>query len=336
MMVRWIAVIALFVSALVAKAQTDLSPQARAFLSALNADQKGKALFAYDNDERLNWNFVPTSRKGLSFGEMSAAQKSAAMELLKATLSDQGFRKANGVFELEAVLREVEGRPVGDNYRDQGKYYVSLFGEPSATKLWGWRVEGHHISINVTSEGGAIVALTPSFFGANPAIVPSGSQRGKQSLKEETVLGFEMINSLREDQRRIARFSDRALPEIVSGNSRKAESPEPRGIFYSDMDAAQQQLFLKLLDVFVKNYELDFSKRLMTRITNAGMDKLSFAWAGSLDATGGNYYRIQGPTLLIEYDNTQTNANHVHTAVRDLTNDFASDILREHYEKEHK
>jgi hypothetical protein len=334
-MSRWL-VVAVLVLGQVAHAQTDLSPQARAYLSTLNAEQRSQSVFVYDSDERTNWNFVPTSRKGISFGQMSDSQKAAAMELVKATLSDQGFRKAKGVFELESVLREVEGRSAGDRYRDPGKFYVSLFGEPSPTKLWGWRVEGHHISINVSCEGGSIIALTPSFFGANPATVPNGPQRGKQSLKDETMLGFEMINSLREDQRRIAIFSDRALPEIVSGNSRQAELLEPRGIYYRDMDATQKQLFLRLLDVFVKNYEFGFSKRLMAKITNAGIDNLSFAWAGSLQPSGGHYYRIQGPTLLIEYDNTQNNANHVHTAVRDFTNDFAADILREHYEKDHK
>jgi hypothetical protein len=319
-----------------AAAQTDLSIPAGRFVSALNGEQKKKAMFPYDSDERFDWNFVPTSRRGIPFQDMNDEQKSAAIELLKATLSEQGFRKASGVLSLEAILREVEGRPAGDSYRDPQKYYISLFGTPSPTALWGWRIEGHHISVNVSSDKGRIVACTPSFFGTNPAIVPSGQDRGKQVLKDETDLGFAMVNALRADQLQKARFSDRALPEIVSGNRRKAESLEPRGISFKDLDAGQQQQFLSLLDVYVKNYEFDFSARLMAKIKAAGIENLSFAWAGSLAPGSGHYYRIQGPMLLIEYDNTQNNANHVHTAVRDLNNDFAEDILREHYEKEHK
>jgi hypothetical protein len=145
-----------------------------------------------------------------------------------------------------------------------------------------------------------------------------------------------MVKALRADQLQKARFAEKALPEIVSGNRRKAELLEPGGISFKDLDAAQQQQFLKLLDVYVKNYEFDFSSRLMAKIKSAGIDNLTFAWAGSLTPGDGHYYRIQGPMLLIEYDNTQNNANHVHTAVRDLNNDFAEDILREHYERDHK
>jgi len=316
--------------------QTDLSPKAEAFLQLLDDKQKERAVFSYDNDERVNWNFVPMARRGIAFADMNAAQKTAALTLLKATLSEQGYRKASGILSLESILREVEGRPADDGYRDPKKYYVSVFGKPSKDGLWGWRIEGHHISVNISSENGRIVALTPSFFGSNPAIVPSGPEKGKQVLEDETELGFKLVNSLTKDQLQLARFSERALPEIVSSNKRKASLLEPRGISYKDLNSQQQKDFLKLLDVFVLNYEFDFSGRLMSKIRNAGIDNLSFAWAGAMQPGEGHYYRIQGPMLLIEYDNTQTNANHVHTTVRDLTNDFADDILREHYEKEHK
>jgi hypothetical protein len=319
----------------VAMAQTDLSKQANAFLSLLDPKQRDLASFEYQNDERMNWNFVPTSRRGIPFEQMNTGQKEAAISLLKATLSDQGFRKATGVLSLEAILRDVEGRSADDTYRDPRKYYVTIFGRPSSS-LWGWRIEGHHISVNVSSENGRIVSSTPSFFGANPAIVPRGPERGKQVLKDETELGFALIKSLDKEQLATARFSERALPEIVSGNRRKATQLEPRGILFKDLNPQQQKDFLKLLDVYVLNYEFDFSGRLMSKIKKAGMENLSFAWAGSLEPGSGHYYRIQGPMLLIEYDNTQGNANHVHSVVRDLTNDFAEDILREHYEKDHK
>jgi hypothetical protein len=317
-------------------AQSDLSSPASTFLGSLDAGQKEKAVFPYENDERYNWHFVPRSRRGIAFQDMNARQKEMAVALLKATLSDQGFRKASGVLSLEAILREVEGRSEGDGYRDPQKYYLTIFGTPSTGSLWGWRIEGHHISLNVTSEKGQVVASTPSFFGANPAVVPRGADRGKQVLKDETEFGFALVNSLSEEQLKKARFSDRAPADIESGNQRKAERLSPAGIRYTDLNEKQQKAFMKLLDVFVLNYELGFSSKLMTKIKTAGIDNLVFAWAGALQPGEGHYYRIQGPILLIEYDNTQNNANHVHTVVRDLTNDFAEDILREHYEKDHK
>jgi hypothetical protein len=165
--------------------------------------------------------------------------------------------------------------------------------------------------------------------------VPSGPEKGKQILKAESELAFSLVNSLDPDKLKAAMISETALPEIVSSNSRKAIPMTPAGLSYSSMNDQQKTLFNKLLDTYVKNYELGFSNKLMEKIKKAGIEKLTFAWAGSLKPGAGHYYRIQGPMLLIELDNTQNNANHVHSVVRDLTNDFGEDILREHYEKEH-
>ena len=237
--------------------------------------------------------------------------------------------------ELENILREVEGRGINDTHRDPLNYYITIFGTPSKDKPWGWRMEGHHVSINFVSVNNELISSTPSFFGTNPAIVLRGEEKGKEILKLETDLGFELCNSFSIEQRKKVIFSETALPEIVMTNKRKAQLIKPVGLSYREMDALQQKIFLRLLEVYVRNYQFDFSNRLMEKITKAGIENLSFAWAGGLIAGIGSYYRIQGPMLLIEYDNTQNNANHVHTAVRDLTNDFAEDILREHYLKEH-
>jgi hypothetical protein len=335
MKLNWSLIMPFFL-AICANAQTpDHIVQASKFLSTLDESLKAKAQYPYDYDERFNWWFVPRSRNGLSFHDMNPAQRAAAMALLKASLSDQGYLKASGILALEAILREVEGRGADDTYRDPQNYYFTVFGTPAADEPWGWRIEGHHLSLNFSSLKGNIVASTPSFMGANPGVVLRGAERGKQVLKQETDLGFVLINSLSKDQLKTARFSDVALPEIVSGNSRKAELPEPKGVAYTAFTDGQKKIFMQLLDVYVKNYQLGFSSKLMARIRKAGIENLSFAWAGSTQPGTGHYYRIQGPMLLIEYDNTQNNANHVHTVVRDLTNDFAEDILREHYEKEH-
>jgi hypothetical protein len=326
-----------FASVLSSRAQDSaIITTADNFLSTFDEKLKAKATFSYEDNERFNYNFVPMERKGISFRDMNAKQKEAAMKLLNVSLSEQGYSKAAGIMELEAILRSIEGRKTDDTYRDSLNYYFTIFGTPSARNSWGWRMEGHHISLNFSSVRGQIESSTPSFMGANPALVPTGKEKGKQVLKQETELGFMLINSLSKDQLTQAIFSATALPEIVTGNKRKAELLEPKGISFKLLSKDQQKMFLQLLDVYVGNYQLGFSKKLMKKIEEAGIENLSFAWAGSVKPGAGNYYRIQGPMLLIEYDNIQTNANHVHTTVRDLTNDFAEDILREHYTLEHK
>ena len=324
--------IVLFSSA--AMAQNELVQKANKFLISLPETLKEKAQYKFADEERFNWHFVPKSRNGVSFREFNPAQRDAALDLLKTSLSAQGYQKATAIMELENVLREVEGRATDDKYRDPQNYYLTIFGTPSNTDPWGWRFEGHHIALNFSSISNRIESSTPSFFGSNPGIVKSGPERGKQILKEETELGFSLVNSFDADKLKIALISNTALPEIISSNSRKAPSLPP-GLSYSSMNDNQKTLFMKLLDVYVRNYELGFSNKLMEKIKKAGVEKLTFAWAGSLKPGEGHYYRIQGPMLLIELDNTQNNANHVHSVVRDLTNDFGEDILREHYEKEH-
>lgn len=314
---------------------TTIALKAKEFLSLLDDAQAEKARYEFEDEERYNWHFVPRDRNGLSFNDMSDKQRAAGLALLKASLSEQGYQKANNVMALENILREVENRPADDKYRDPLNYYISIFGTPDEKQIWGWRLEGHHISINFSSLDGEIVSSTPTFWGSNPAIVRSGRYTGRQILKLESDLGFTLINSFDMNQLKTAVVSTKAPSEIITGNQRKAELNEPQGLSYGAMTTQQQKLFMQLLNVYVKNYQFGFSKRLMDKIEKAGFDNLSFAWAGSLQPGAGHYYRIQGPMLLIEYDNTQNNANHVHTVVRDLTNDFAEDILREHYQKEH-
>ena len=329
-------ILCLLASALGSQAQkTLLSSKANDFLNLLDESQSPKARYAFEDDERLNWHFVPRQRNGISFNDLNERQRQAALNLLKACLSDQGFQKANNIMALENILREVESRGPDDVYRDPLNYSLTIFGNPDEQNFWGWRLEGHHLSINFSSYNGKIVSSTPTFWGSNPAIVRSGRFVGRQVLKQETDLGFTLVNSLDMSQLRTTVFSPKAPADIITGNSREAQLQEPTGLGFNEMTAQQKKLFLQLLNVYVKNYQFDFSKRLMDKIEKAGIENLSFAWAGSLQPGAGHYYRIQGPMLLIEYDNTQNNANHVHTVVRDLTNDFAEDILKEHYEKEH-
>jgi hypothetical protein len=314
----------------------DLVGSANAFLALLSDDIRSQAQFKFEDEERFNWHFVPRWRAGVSVHDLSQPQFDAGINLLKTSLSVQGFKKATDVISLENVLREVENRGSDDTYRDPRKYYFTIFGTPSLEKPWGWRLEGHHLSLNFTSVNNQIQASTPSFFGSNPATIPSGKRKGEQVLKDESALGFSLVNSFSSEQLKLVMISETAFQDILSYNKRKAEGLDPKGILYTQMNEQQKKLFMSLLDVYVKNYELGFASTLMNKIKQAGIDNLTFAWAGSLRPGKGHYYRIQGPMLLIEFDNTQNNANHIHSVVRDLTNDFAEDILKEHYAKEHE
>ena len=309
----------------------DLAQKAENFLATLSPELRSKTLFTLDDSERYNMNYVPMVRKGPSFHDFDKKQKQAALELLKASLSEEGYRKTTQIMELEKVLAIMENNPS----RDHLDYHFCIFGKPSSGQFWGWRFEGHHVSLNFTSTKHEIVSSTPSFLGSNPAKVRSGEQKGREVLKLETQLGFTLVNSLTEDQLRVAKFSDRAPREIITGTKRNVGAIEPKGIQYTSLNEKQKETFIKLLNVYIDNYQFGFSQALRAKIIEAGTKNLYFAWAGGLKPGIGHYYRIQGPMLLIEYDNIQNNANHVHTVVRDLTNDFAEDILRAHYQKDH-
>lgn len=317
----------------------DLSQKANDFLKTLPLELKSKTVFSLDDPERYNMNYVPVGRKGLTFHDFNEKQKNSALELLKASLSKEGLRKTSEIMELENVLREIENnknkKPDGSPVRDPLDYHFSIFGDPSEGSPWGWRFEGHHISLNFTSTENHLISSTPSFFGTNPAIVNREGFDYKEVLKDEADLGFSLINSLTKKQQQVAIFSEKAPNDIITGNSRKVQNIEPRGISYEELAEDQKGTFRKLLNVYIDNYQFGFAETLRAKIEKAGLENLSFAWAGSLKPGKGHYYRIQGPMLLIEYDNTQNNANHVHTVVRDLTNDFAEDILRDHYQRSH-
>ena len=317
-----------------------LAGKANEFLESLGTGLRAEAMIGFDDAERYNFNFVPLERRGPTFKEFNDEQKNKAIALLRASLSESGFRKATDMMELEKVLIVIENNslkmPDGSPMRDPLNYHFLIFGTPAESSIWGWRFEGHHVSLSFTANQDEIVASTPSFMGSNPGVVPINPNRGKEVLRLETALGFELVNSLSEKQLIQARISDKAPREILTGNKREISPLSPAGIGFSELTSPQKEQFMRLLEVYVSNYQLGFAKTLRRKIEDAGHDNLSFAWAGSMERGAGHYYRIQGPMLLIEYANTQNDANHVHTIVRDLTNDFAEDILRRHYETDHK
>ena len=310
----------------------------QAWLQSLTSDQRATATYPFMHTERVSWDFVPHARKGLMLKQMQPNQQKLAWALLKTGLSDAGYSKATQITDLENVLRVVENRPAGDNYRDPEGYYVTLFGDVGGSTPWSWRFEGHHLSVQFSSLTGRVVALTPLFMGSNPAEVRIDvPQKGKQVLREETEQAFALLHSLTDAQLTQVILAKKAFGNILTGNSRKASLERMDGLTYANMTAPQKRLLLTLLKTYINRYRITLAKQQMDRIEKAGLDQLRFAWAG--DTTIGNavgyYYRIHGPMLLIEFDNTQGNANHIHTVVRDLTNDFGDDLLREHYERKH-
>lgn len=311
----------------------NMTATASVFMQSLSDAQKQKAQFKFDEEERYNWHYIPKERKGISLKELNKDQYKAAMDLLRTALSDTGFQKATSVIKLEIVLREIEGRPATDTYRDPDNYYISIFGNPASDKIWGWRLEGHHISFNFSSENNQLISATPGFIGSNPAVVLSGPEKGLEILKDETELGFNLLHSLNKDQLEKAVVNKRAPGDIITASSRKAMIATPQGILYNELNAGQQKMFMQLLSLYIHRYKASLAAQMMNEVENAGLNNLRFVWAGDDQRGVGHphYYRIQGPTIIIEYDNTQNNANHIHTVVRDLKNDFGGDQLLEHY-----
>jgi hypothetical protein len=317
----------------------DLSKKATTFLNSLSKELRAKAQFPLEDPERFNMNYVPIPRKGPTFHDFNDLQTEAALDLLRASLSEEGYRKTEEIRSLEKVLKILENNdakmPDGWPRRDPLNYHFSIFGNPSDTQPWGWRFEGHHISLNFTSADHAISSSTPTFFGTNPGIVKTTEYRGKEVLRQTAVLGFALVNSMTEEQLKTVLYSMDAPGDILSLTKQSAGNIEPYGIAYAQLTDTQKDIFMELLEAYLDNYEMRFATDFRDKIEKAGIDKLYFAWAGSLSPGAGHYYRIQGPMLLIEYDNTQDNANHVHEVVRDLTNDYGEDVLRNHYQEEH-
>ena len=308
----------------------EIAGAARNFLASLSPDEKARAVFPLADQERRNWHLIPRERRGLPLKQMTPAQQHLAHGLLGAALSHRGYLQATTIMSLEAVLRELEqGRgPV----RDAELYFFTIFGEPDPQAAWGWRVEGHHLSLNFVMAGGE-VSVTPSVMGSNPGEVREGPRAGLRVLADEEDLGRELLRSLDAEQRAQCVFSSSAPPDFILGPDRQAALLEPRGLGAARMNAGQQATLRRLVEAYVRRYRAELAAKDLDRIGTDGWDKLSFAWAGSLEPGKGCYYRVQGPSFVIEFDNTQNNANHIHTLWRDLRNDFGEDLLRRHYEQ---
>ncbi len=310
----------------------DMTEAATRFVAALSPEQKGKVMFDLDAHERLNWHYIPRRRAGLPLKELTSGQHHLATGMLGAALSQRGMLQATTIMSLEEVLAELEqGR---GPTRDAELYYVSIFGEPDARGTWGWRLEGHHLSLNFLIVQGALVSVTPSFMGSNPAEVRTGPRQGLRVLAEEEDLGRSLLETMSEEQRRKAIITTKAPADIILSPNREAELLNPAGLAVTEMNGEQVALLRHLVRQYVRRYRTEVAEDELTKIDNAGFDRVHFAWAGSTETGEAHYYRVQGPTFILELDNAQDHANHIHSVWRNVGRDFGLDVLAEHYRTE--
>ena len=304
--------------------------------SSFGVDRAALALHSLDDAERQNWQFWPTSRVGLSLEYMSAAERRSTHDLLAAALSAQGYLKAVHIMQLEQILDALDE---GGLPRSVDHYVVAIFGEPSLDAPWAWRFEGHHVSLSVavTGEG---VAVTPSFFGSNPAQVVSGPLAGFRVHGEVEDLARQLVKSLSGRQQTAAIVAATAPGEILTGNIRKPRSEwetwrqtlEPVGVTVGDLNELQQHWVRLIVNEVIGNYESGIQAAYLEALN---LDELRFAWMGSTDRGEPHYFRLHGADFLFEYDNVQNGGNHVHSVWRNAANDFGEDLLARHYAAEH-
>ena len=303
-----------------------MSSAALRFLDSLNDEQEAAVRFPFDGEDRFDWHFIPRERKGVSLKMMTGSQRAAALDLVRTGLSEEGFTKAEIIRQLEQILYEQEGRDI----RDPDLYFFMIFGEPGDGAAWGWRYEGHHISQNWTIVDGA-VAATPQFFGSNPAEVRGGPRQGLRVLGSEEDQARALLGSLDDAQRKAALIADEAPSDILTRAQPRVTLLEDFGVAHKDLDADQQAALWSIVEEYAAAQPGPVAHARLAEVRDAGLDGIRFVWMGGEARGEPHYYRIQGPTFLIEYDNTQGNANHVHSVWRDYAGDFGRDLLAEHY-----
>jgi Spy/CpxP family protein refolding chaperone len=321
------------------RSSSTMASAASAFVNSLSPEQRQKAVFAFQSDERLHWNFIPSEvfpRNGLLLKDMNENQRKLAHDLLKSALSQRGYMTATSIMELENTLGDLErraresGRGAESMVRDPLKYYFSVFGTPSTKEPWGWRVEGHHVSLHLTVVNGTLVASSPTFFGSNPAEVREGPKKGLRILGEQEDAGRDLLKALNDQQRAKAVIQSVALNEIVTTNKLDINPLSPIGVTAAEMTPQQREMLMKVVKVYTSKMADDIAKDRLAKLEKAGIEKIAFAWAGEAEFGKKHYYRIQGPTFLIEHDNSQNDGNHIHSVWRDFNGDFGRDLLREH------
>jgi uncharacterized protein DUF3500 len=318
------------------RAAAAMTTAANEWLKALTPEQRQQASFATAHEELTRWNFIPTNqfpRKGVPIKEMTEPQRKLAHDLLKTGLSQRGYLTATTIMDLEHILHAIENSngQKGANIRDSELYFFTIFGTPAATGVWGWRVEGHHVSLHFVVANNTAIASTPTFFGSNPAEVRvEGPKKGLRVLGSFEDTGRALLGALDEGQRKAATYDAVAPGDILTRTTVEISPLNPPGVAAGVMTPAQRDLLTKVIESYTAQMADDIAAVRLAAIKQAGIEKVTFAWAGETEVGKKHYYRVQGPTFLIEYDNTQNDGNHVHSVWRDFAGDFGRDLLREH------
>ncbi len=346
-----------------------MADAAAAWLDALEPEQREKASFGFDDvAERTSWAYFPRMTNGLSLLEMDPRHQKLVHRLISSSLSFAAYTKVAMVMASESLVSLMEEGRL-DQFRDPRRYFLAVFGSPGAAR-WGWRFEGHHVVLNFTLGAGEVISPTPLFIGAQPAEIAHGHSTVIRPCGEEEDAARELLSSLDADRRRQAIICEAAPPDFVLMNAphvpesalpgeidappllasivaeaksmpakqREAlrfERGHPKGLPGSAMDGGHQKLLSELINVYVERLPEPLAQFERERIERAGMDGVHFAWAGDTERKMPHYYRLQGPSFLVEYDNTQNDANHLHSVWRNPERDFGGDLLREHVRREH-
>lgn len=316
-----------------AKTGSAMIVSAQAFLDGLNDQERKVATMDFDNPARMDWHNIPKpERKGLQYRDMSEAQRKLCHALLRTALSDDGYKKAVNILALENNLKEGEKDQKGTPFRDPQRYFLTIFGKPAADQKWGWSFEGHHLSLNFVISNGAVVANTPNFWGSNPAtvkvFVEGGPEVGVRNLANEEQLAFDLVNSLDEAQRKQAIIAAEAPAEYRNAGLPQAPQTAPEGLAATKMNDQQKELLWKLLATYCNHFPADVAARDLETLKADGWDRVYFCWQGSTKPGVGHYYRVHGPTYLLEFINVQPDpqgnkANHIHSVLRNIKGDFA-------------
>ena len=314
------------------QAAADMTRAATNFLESLDQAQKAKATFDYMDGERMFWYYPPLNRHGLPLRDMDANQRELALAVMESGLTSRSYEQATQIIEHEDVLGPLEiemGIPTF--VRDRELYYFTIFGQPGSGDPWGWRVEGHHLSLHFSVLGDRVVSVTPFFFGANPAEVRKGAKTGLRILGDREDIAFDLMSSFDEKQLAEAVIYDEAPLDILSYNSSKVSFPfQTQGLAAAGMSGSQKESMMALITEYVGQVRTDLAEEKLAAMRKDGIDHLHLSWAGPVSKDAPHYYRIHGGNFVVEFDNRQDGANHIHSVWRDVENDFAVDVLREH------
>ena len=308
----------------------DMVDATNVFLQSLSAQQRDNGTYDFDDEERFNWHFIPRDRNGVPFKSMNGTQREAAESLLQIFFSAKGYQKAEAIRGLESVLAEIEVNGRFD--RDPELYYLTVFGTPSQEGNWALRYEGHHMAHNWTFVRGMGIASSPQFFGTNPAEVRTGNKIGTRVLATEEDLARDLVKSLDANQSARAVLNVEVPRDIYTAAEQEIGPLDNSGISYWDLNSQQKLALMTIIEELASTQAAAIAEERLRTIQEEGLDNIKFAWIGSTEKDDAHYYRVQGPSFLIEYDNTQNNANHVHLVWRDFAGDFGRDLIRMHYQ----